>query len=98
MASQTFSKAKSWRPLGAEAGLEKKNEWGQTNGKYEPTNFGGSHNWPRNAEWLTQIMGRRIILTDVPLRRSNLMCKVTDDGTPVPDHVSKKPPTELTWR
>lgn len=78
-----FLRVKSWRPMNKDAISEGRDEWGRTDGKYEPANFGGAHVWPRNADWLQQIMGRRIILTDVPLRRSNLMCKVDDDGKAV---------------
>lgn len=78
-----FLRAKAVRPMNAETVKEGRAEWGKANAKYEPDNFGGGHTWPRNAVWLQRVLGRRVILTDVPLRRSNLMCKIDDDGKPV---------------
>lgn len=85
-----FLRAKSSRPMGPGDVKDTREVWGSTDGKYEPDNFGGGHTWPRNAEWLDKILGRRVILTDVPLRRSNLMCKVDDDGKPVEGFVAAK--------
>lgn len=85
-----FLRAKAWHPMDSSAVGQRRTEWGRTDGKYEPDNFGGGHTWPRNAIWLQQVLGRRMILTDVPLRRSNLMCKVDDDGKPVEGHVPSK--------
>jgi hypothetical protein len=91
-----FLQVKAWHrmdpkePKGLKALNQLQDEWEGPKGKYNPAAYGGGHNWPRNAIWLQQVLGRRVILTDVPLRRSNLMCKVDDAGKPVDGHVPVK--------
>jgi len=71
------------RGLSGEAFENQKKEYINTDAKYEPFKFGGSHTWDRNEKWLEAVRGRKIVLTDVPLRKANIMRKLTDTGEPL---------------
>jgi len=63
-----------------------KEDYMASDAKYNPTNYGGKHTWDGNEKWLKKVVGRKFVLTEVPLRRSNIMRKLTADGERAPDH------------
>ena len=61
---------------------DQKKEYAAKGAKYDPA----SHTWDTNAEWLEKVGERKVVLTDIPLKKSNIMRKLTATGERAKDH------------
>lgn len=51
--------------------------------KYNPSTYGGGHTWKRNEVWLGEVRSRKVVLTEIPLRPTNIMSGVDESGQSV---------------
>ncbi|WP_241827047.1 DUF4157 domain-containing protein [Streptomyces graminilatus] len=83
---QGFDDFLKQRGISGDEVVKQKEGYMAAGAKYNPVDYGGKHTWKGNEKWLEDVSGRKFVLTDVPLRKSNILRKLTAEGQPTTDH------------